>query len=466
MPEHYRYGGGTDQSLLHPLVALLLAASLIGILLLPRRHASLPLLSMVLLAPLTQQIYVAGIHLFVLRLVVLAGMIRAMFASNPDGKIAASARRIDRAFLYFTLAGTIAPILLFQETQAVIYQIGYLWDWLGGYILCRWLIQDEQDIFRFLKFLAILLFPVAAGMLWEQAHLFNVFSLLGGLSSVPLVRDGKIRSQGVFSHSLMAGCFAAVLIPLFFLLWKEGRAKVLGSIGLLCSGIMVITSNSSTTLLACVGGVGSIFLWPMRRKMRPLRILLLVTLIGLHLVMKAPVWFLIARIDLTGGSSSYHRAVLVDQFIRNFSQWWLIGTDQNGTWGLDTFDVQNQYVNTGIAGGLVGLFFLFVTLSRSFSAIGKARLRAEGDRHGEWVAWLLGCSMFATVLAFFGVNYFDQGRVVYFALLAMIAAYATVTVRAQDQANTLLRSGNFDVSVKRMALVSPKAADFVGYEDH
>lgn len=466
MPEHYRYGGGADQSLLHPLVGLLLAASLIGMLVLPRRYASLPLLSMVLLAPVTQQIYVAGVHFFVLRLVVLAGIIRAMLSSNPSRMVASSARRVDRAFLYCTLAQTIAPILLFRETQAVVYQIGYLWDWLGGYVLCRWLIQDEQDIFRFLKFLAILLLPVAAGMLWEQGHLFNVFSLLGGLSSVPLVREGKIRSQGVFSHSLMAGCFAAVLVPLFFLLWKEGRAKILGGIGMVGAGIMVVTSNSSTTFLACVGGIGAIFLWPLRRRMRNLRIVLVVTLVTLHLVMKAPVWFLIARIDLTGGSSSYHRALLVDQFIRNFNQWWLIGTDQNGAWGLDTFDVQNQYVNVGIVGGLVGLVLLLLTLARSFSAIGNARRRVEGDRHGEWVAWLLGCSLFATVMAFFGVNYFDQGRVVYFALLAMIAAYATVTVHAEDPVDSISASNHFELSVKQIAVVSHEAADLVGYERH
>jgi hypothetical protein len=59
----------------------------------------------------------------------------------------------------------------------------------------------------------------------------------------------------------------------------------------------------------------------------------------------------------------------------------------------------------------------------------------QGDRRAEWTAWLLGCSLFATVLAFFGVNYFDQGRTIYFVLLAMIAALANRSVDSASQSS-------------------------------
>ena len=36
--------------------------------------------------------------------------------------------------------------------------------------------------------------------------------------------------------------------------------------------------------------------------------------------------------------------------------------------------------------------------------------------------WFLGASLFANLVAFFGVNYFDQSRIAWFLLLAMIAA--------------------------------------------
>ena len=51
--------------------------------------------------------------------------------------------------------------------------------------------------------------------------------------------------------------------------------------------------------------------------------------------MKAPVWALIARVDLTGSSSSYQRYQLVDMTIRHFGAWWLIGTPDYVNWGSD-----------------------------------------------------------------------------------------------------------------------------------
>src|ERR1035438_4426749 len=154
--------------------------------------------------------------------------------------------------------------------------------------------------------------------------------------------------MGAFQHSITAGVFGATLLPLFLLLWKNGKAKLMAAVGLLGCTVMTICSNSSTPLLGWAAGVGVICLWPVRKQMRVVRRGLAVTLVVLHLVMKAPVWFLIARIDLTGGSSGYHRAELVDNFIRHFTEWWLIGTDNAGNWGWDLWDQQNQYVQTGV----------------------------------------------------------------------------------------------------------------------
>jgi len=137
--------------------------------------------------------------------------------------------------------------------------------------------------------------------------------------------------------------------------------------------------------------------------------------------MKAPVWFLIAHIDLTGGSSGYHRAELVDQFIRHFSDWCLIGTRDAATWAWDMWDQQNQYVDVGETGGLASLVFFIAMISRISARIGNARKLVEGDGR-EWLMWFLGASLFANLVAFFGVNYFDQSRIAWFLLLAMIAA--------------------------------------------
>jgi hypothetical protein len=162
--------------------------------------------------------------------------------------------------------------------------------------------------------------------------------------------------------------------------------------------------------------------------MRTTRRALSIVLIALHLTMAAPVWFLIARIDLTGGSSGYHRAELVDQFIRHFSEWWLVGTHDSASWGWDMWDQQNQYVNIGETGGLAALVLFVTAICRQFAAIGTARKVVQGAKQ-EWLYWFLGAALFSHVVAFFGANYFDQSKVSWFMLLAMISA-ATASVSA------------------------------------
>jgi hypothetical protein len=249
----------------------------------------------------------------------------------------------------------------------------------------------------------------------------NVFGLLGGVREVPEVREGKIRSQAVFAHSLTAGTFAATAIPLFFILWKNGKAKLMAVVGIAAATVMTLATQTSTSLLTYAAGILGVLLWPLRKKMKMVRTALVAVLVALHLVMKAPVWFLIARIDLTGSSSSYHRAELINEFVNHFSSWWLMGTKDAATWGWDMWDAQNMYVSVGEAGGLAALVFYILVISRSFAKLGKARKRAASKKQ-EWLLWFLGAALFANVVAFFGVNYFDQSRMAWFVLVSMVCA--------------------------------------------
>jgi hypothetical protein len=425
MPDNYKYGGGASESLLHPVMALLMLLAIVCILFLPRKYVSLPLLWMVLLVPGSQQIYIAGVHLFALRLVVLFGVIRMFISSKgPDGKLLPGGTNgIDRAFLMCILFQAISVVLLFHEGQAVINQASFLWDWLGGYFVIRWTLQNEDDVYRTLKYLALLFVPVAIVMIVEQTKMFNLFSIFGGVPAAAAVRDGTIRSAGVFAHPIIAGTISAVMVPLFLLLWKSGHSKLLGAVGLISASIMTWTSNSSTCLSAYAAALFALLFWPLRKSMKKVRWGIVFALCGLQLVMKAPVWFLIARVDLTGGSSSYHRAELVDQFITHFRDWWLIGVASSSAWGLDMWDVQNQYANVGETGGLLAFIFFILVISRSFARIGNARKIADGDKDREWSLWLLGSALFANVVAFFGVNYFDQSRMLWFLVLAVISAF-------------------------------------------
>lgn len=427
-PHTPRFGGGANETVLHPAVLVAMLVAMVLFFVLPRKFVIVPVLATIFLIPAGQQFFVAGIHLFVCRLLILVAFIRAMVSKVPKQKsrFAGGWNPIDTAFTCYVIISAAATLARNPEAGALVNQIGYVWDLLLGYLLLRSLIQDEKDTFLTLKCFAGLMVILAAAMLVEQEKMMNVFGLLGGVNATPEVREGKIRSQAVFQHALTAGSFAATAIPLFFLLWNNGKAKLFAIVGVAAGTLMTLTTQTSTSLMTYAAGIGAVFLWPIRKNMKKVRTVLLVVLVGLHLVMKAPVWFLIARIDLTGSSSSYQRAELIDQFVNHFSSWWLIGTNDAGTWGWDMWDAQNMFVSVGEAGGLAALVFFILVVSRSFAKIGNSR-RRERNRKQEWFLWFLGSALFANVVAFFGANYFDQSRMAWFALVSMICA-STVPV--------------------------------------
>ena len=61
----------------------------------------------------------------------------------------------------------------------------------------------------------------------------------------------------------------------------------------------------------------------------------------------------------------------------------------------------------------------------------------ENDRRKEWLIWLFAATLFAQVLAYFGIDYFDQSKFVWYLILVMIgvatAAASTVGVSAESQ---------------------------------
>jgi hypothetical protein len=182
------------------------------------------------------------------------------------------------------------------------------------------------------------------------------------------------------------------------------------------------------------------------------------TLVFLHLVMKAPVWALIARVDVVGGSSGYHRYMLVDQFIRRFGDWWLLGTKVNSEWGWDMWDLANQYVAVGEVSGLLPFVFFLAIIVCGFKYVGLARKVCEEKRKKENEAflWAIGAALFANVVAFFGISYFDQTQVVWYALLAIIPI-TTIPFFAQHEqagADERVRSLSFHPAFWRQPATS------------
>jgi len=390
-PEAPAYGGGINSSMIHPIVLIAMILAIILTLVLPRRFIVVPFVLVTFLAPYSEQLYVLGVHLFVPRILIVVALTRLLLTNpnSPQSRFAGGLNTVDTVFVLWLIFRATSFIILFRgDSGAIIYEGGFIWDMLGAYLVLRMLIQNEDDMVRIVKVFAVIAFICGLTMVNEKLRDQNVFGYLGG-RLIPDVREGAIRAEGPFAHPILAGTFGVTLVPLFWWLWHSKKSKVFAISGFIGSTLMMLTCASSTPLfgyLACFIGLA---FWPFRNRMRLFRWGVALALVALHLVMKAPVWFLIARVDLIAGNSGYHRAELIDQCIRHFSDWWLIGTTASGTWGFDMWDLSNQFVAEAETGGLFTFICFVLIISRSFSriasAVGRLSIRAGTSSAGNTV---------------------------------------------------------------------------------
>jgi hypothetical protein len=427
-PGYAAFGGGSASTVLHPAV---LAAAIILILLiflLPRRHVIVPILLGILLTPGGENVYIGGVHLFIGRILILVGLARLLSSKRSAGPfLAGGFGTLDKLFLIWAIYRALAVVLVFRQMGAVVGEVGFLLDALGGYFLVRSLIRDDAEIEKVVKVFAVVALVCATGMIVENRTGQNIFGLIGG-RLIPDVRNGQIRAQAVFGHAILAGTFGATTLPLFLWLWKRGKGRVVAVAGAVASTIMAFASASSTPIMAWLGAIFAVCFWPVRNHMRFVRWGIVLGVIGLQIVMKAPVWFVISHIDV-GGGSSWERAYLIDTCIRHFRDWWLIGTRDNANWGWDMWDQCNQFVNEAETGGLIALICFVAMFVFCFKKIGIARKAVQGNKRArEWCFWLLGVVMFTQILAYMGIDYFDQSKFVWYTLLAIVCA-ATMAVK-------------------------------------
>jgi hypothetical protein len=415
-PEHLAFGGGAQESTIHPLIAVYLLLAMVLVVCLPRRMAIAPFLFVFFTIPIGQVVVLGPFHFTALRFLILAGLARRVFSRRlPSDRFG----WIDWAVVLWSISAAVCACLEWKETGELVRQTGGLLDTLGGFLVVRYLIPDGETVRRTVKTLAAICTVFAMTMVLEQVKHINVFGLLGGMPTDVAVRNGQIRSGATLGY-LYAGAFAGVLIPLFVWLWKQEKSRLAAGAGFIAATVMVITTHSSTSLLALGGSIFGLAFWPLRNRMRIIRWGLVCILIVLHMVMKAPVWALIQRIDLTGSSSGSQRYLLVDMTIRHFTDWWLLGTKAYVDWGFSTWDLCNQFVAVALTGGLLTLILYIAIFQRGFSLIGTARKLVVGDREKEWFVWCLGASLFATVVAHFGINYMAQLIVSFFTLIVCI----------------------------------------------
>lgn len=448
------------------LIALVfLLATTVAIWTLPRQWAVVPLLLGACHMTLGQGVDVAGLNFPVIRLLLLAGVIRVLIrGERPVGGWIG----MDKLFLLWAAWAILVSVFHERPRETLEYHLGTVYNALCFYFLIRCLCRTDEDLYKLIRIAAWILAPVAAEMVYEQLRQQNLFAVFGGVPEEPQIRNGRVRSQGPFAHAILAGTVGAVCIPLMVGLWR--RHPFSSKLGLGACLVMVLASASSGPLMSVIFSVFALVLWRWRCWTRQMRVAAVLGYLLLEVVMKAPVYYLIARVDLTGSSASYHRAALIDAAIEHLHEWWWAGTDYTRhwlpygvSWSEDHVDITNHYLAQGVRGGLP-LMVLFIGLIWcGFRYVGKTIQMWRGlEPEREFFAWTLGATLFAHAASCLSVAYFDQSILFIYLTLGLLATLRIHTLRMED---TAYRPESIPVSKLEQVIAIQPAPAFVGPQE-
>ncbi|MFW6180409.1 MAG: hypothetical protein ACOC8N_01575 [Spirochaetota bacterium] len=366
-----------------------------------------------------QRIVIAGLDFDMLRVVILFGMARVFLRGELTGF---RPNNTDRIFLLWIAVRTLANAVLQGDMGGLTHALGYAYTALGCYFLVRLYVRSMDDVRVVVRALAVLSVPVALFMLNEQVTGRNVFSVFGGVPRFTPLREGRLRSQGAFSHPILAGSFGASLPPLMWGLWAGSGRRVLPAAGAAAGAVITFASASSGPFMALIAGFFAAAMWPIRRRYRQVIIAVLVTMAGLQLAMSAPIWALLWRVSVVSGSKGWHRYILIDQFIRRAGEWWLVGVESTAHWGYGLWDVTNRYVREGVDAGMASLLLFIGVMVSAYVTVLRTGIDESVRRNDRIMVWALGASLFVHVVSFIGVSYFGQMMFFWYLPVAMISS--------------------------------------------
>jgi O-antigen ligase len=98
------------------------------------------------------------------------------------------------------------------------------------------------------------------------------------------------------------------------------------------------------------------------------------------------------------------------------------------------WDTANQYVSVCENSGLLPFILFLAVIVYGFKYLGKVRRRTTTNARLAHFVWAVGAALFANVIAYFGISYFDQSIVPWYCLLAIISVVGTSHKRDSAQA--------------------------------
>jgi hypothetical protein len=401
----------------------LLTLAAVLLLMVPRRYAAAVFLTGAIFIPMGITLTLGNLNFFPIRVLALSGLVRIVLRSEWPRQFPT---RSDRYVIAFGIICLLSSLGHNDPRATFIYNVGTGIDALGAYFLFRAWVREWDEVVGLMRLMLVLAIPLVFFMAIEYVTHRNLFSYVGGIPIESAMREGSVRARGPFRHSILAGTYGALCLPIAVAFWRRERLRA--TIGVVCSLAIVFFSTSGGPLMTLASVILALILWRYRVHLRTIIRSCIVLLLILHFfVMKAPVWYLMARIDVSG--NAWHRAKIIDSAIKYFHEWWLAGTDVTRHWmpyGLrgqpDACDITNQYIGYGVRGGIFLMLAFALILGSCFKQLSAAlRSLSEADRNRQFAVWCLGCVLFGHVYTMFGVNYYDQSIAVLYSFIGLVA---------------------------------------------
>lgn len=419
---------------------IFLLMNIVALLSLPRRWAPLPILLGACYIPALQLIQLGPAHLSTIRVLIAGGLVRIMMRNE---RLVGGLNGLDRVVVVWAGWMLISSYFHKDQSTALVYRLGLVYDAGGIYFLLRVLCTSLGDVVALCRITAILLVPLALEMLYEKVTLQNLFYEAVGEPIGLYIRNGSARAQGPFAHAIIAGTVAATTMPIVIVLWRQFRKEAI--IGLGACLVIIFTCGSSGPIMSMASGIAALFMWRHRAQIPFVIWIMVATYVVLDLVMKEPAYYIMARIDLVGGSGGWHRARLIESALEHLDEWWVAGTDRTRhwmpsgvSWSVEHTDITNHYLKMGVIGGLPLMLLFLGILMQGFSAVGwTIRALSQGSSQYQFTCWALGASLFAHATTFISVSYFDQSFVfIYLTLAAIGSVYSNAQMKSRVRLST------------------------------
>ncbi|HBG28279.1 MAG: hypothetical protein A2Y10_03195 [Planctomycetes bacterium GWF2_41_51] len=380
----------------------------------PRKYLLLPYIIAACFVPTDQRIILMGLDFTVLRILVATGIFRIIIRAE-NKKI--TWNRFDYLVFAWVICGAFIYSIQWMNFKAVVNRSGLLFDVIGLYWMFRKTVRSWDDIKSAVDFYAISIMALAPLVAMEWMSGDNPFEALGRVTT--LIRDERYRCQAAFPHSIMLGLFSAILLPLFagYAGFDKNKIFYIAAIG---SVIFIIAATaSSTPILTAAAIIFFLGMYKFRKLTPAAGWFISFALLGLHFIMHKPVWHLLARINVLGGSTGWHRFYVIDQAVKHFNQWAILGCKSTAHWGWGLGDVTNQFVLEGVRGGFITLVLFIFMLYTALKSILKMSIN-EPFAAKAFLMWSVFVMMVAHCISFLGVSYFGQITMLYYMSLSMV----------------------------------------------